>query len=165
MSPPTTLVRVSVAEPPARVLMLLKVVAAPFNVPVFAAVTTQALPPLVAPRVFAPAPPAIEPLNVVTAAPSVKVSAPALPTSAFIEVAAMPSRLTAFAPVMLQALVAFRPVSVSVPVPPLKLSILLNVVDPVSVPALDPVDVQELVPSALDNVSVPLFPSMAPAYV
>src|ERR1019366_3439046 len=90
-------------EPPVRLVIAVKVVLV-FNVPAFAPVLVHALAPSVATIVSTPPPPAIVPLKVSTPAASVKVSAPALPTSASIEVAAMPSRLTAFSPVMLQAL-------------------------------------------------------------
>src|SRR6185295_14205884 len=118
-------VSVSAPEPPVSVSMLLNEVVV-FSVPVFAAEIAQALVPSVAASSSVPPPPLIEPLNVVTPLASVNVSAAALPTSASIEVASMPATVTAFGPLMLQAVTAFGPVSVSVPEPPVSVSMLLN---------------------------------------
>ena len=87
-----------------------------------------------------------------------KLSVPVPPTSASIAVAFMPDTLTAFAPVMLQLLPPATPVKVSLPVPPVRLVMPLNVVVVFSVPAFAPVTCHAFVPSVAATVSVPAPP-------
>ena len=137
------------------------------RVPVFVPVLAQALVPSVAASVLTPAPPppAIEPLKVVMPAASVNTSLLVPPTRALIEVAFMPSRLTALAPVMLQALTTLRPVKVSIPVPPVKVPIAENVVVVPTVPALAPVLVHALAPFVAASVFAPPPPAIEPLNV
>ncbi len=80
-------------------------------------------------------------------------------------VAFMLETVTAFAPVILQALPAATPVSVSVPEPPVRFVIPENVVVAFSVPAFPPVTCQALVPLVAANVSVPPPPVIEPLKV
>ena len=132
------------------------------SVPALVPVTAHALVPSVAASVSVPPPPAMVPLKVGTAAARVKVSLRAPPTRASMLVAFKPSTLAALAPVILQAVALFRPVSVSAPVPPVRLVMALKVVLVLSVPAFVPVMTHALVPSTAANVSVPPPPAMLP---
>src|SRR5687767_13302139 len=77
--------------------------------------TTQELPPSVAMGECSVAPPAVEPLNVVTPASSVKVSSPAAPSSDAIELKLIPATVPALGPLMVNASATPVPVRLSVP--------------------------------------------------
>src|ERR1051326_3317671 len=76
---PAASVKLSVPVPPARLWIPLKAVDV-LSVPALLPVITQAFVPSVAASVSLPPPPAIEPLNDVAPAASVKLSAPVPPT-------------------------------------------------------------------------------------
>jgi len=115
-----------------------------FSVPLSPPLIAHALVPLVAARVSPPPPPSIEPVNEATPLLSVKVSAAVPPTSASMLVAFIPSTVTALLPVIVQPVAPFGPVIVSLPVPPVNVSMLVNVVVVLRVPWFAAVTVHAL---------------------
>src|ERR1044071_6688343 len=158
---PVPSVKLSVPVPPVSVWMSENAVDV-LSVPALAPLTDHVLLPSVAASVLLPPPPAIEPLDELTPGASVNVSLPAPPTSDSIPVALMLETDTALAPVMLHALPAATPVSVSMPVPPASVWMPENVVVVLSVPALLPEITQALVPSVAASVLLPPPPPIEP---
>src|ERR1044071_4829359 len=159
---PVPSVKLSVPVPPVSVWMSENAVDV-LSVPALAPLTDHVLLPSVAASVLLPPPPAIEPLDELTPGASVNVSLPAPPTSDSIPVALMLETDTALAPVMLHALPAATPVSVSMPVPPASVWMPENVVVVLSVPALLPVITHALVPSVAASVLLPPPPAIEPS--
>ena len=150
----------SLPLPPASTSILVNNVEV-FSVPALEAFSENVLVPSVTASVSLPAePPLMVPLNVPTPEASVKLSSPAPPSSVSIELKLIPATLPAFAPVMLKASLMPVPTIPSLPLPPVSTSILVNGVEVFSVPALEALSANVLVPSVTASVSLPAEPPL-----